>query len=208
MKYLFWNRIQEITKVFCHESLELAIRQLSFPYIFNDEGTPLTLHAHQACVYYAFKIAYQLCFEAMLQNFAYYTQIMLYTGVYVSQYAPQIQHYLSLILLKAQNHEYWQSLFIYFPNTVQFSSFFQLVPLQSRTYLVIYTNVATCTNTLISSLLHLQLQCDNNITTDSLKFHNPVQSMCYIAIGYVNYAGNLCLLCWYYAQCFYHLLCS
>ena len=23
MKYLFWNRIQEIMKVFCHESLEL-----------------------------------------------------------------------------------------------------------------------------------------------------------------------------------------
>ena len=23
MKYLFWNRVQEITKAFCHESLEL-----------------------------------------------------------------------------------------------------------------------------------------------------------------------------------------
>ena len=39
---------------------------------------------------------------------------------YVSQYAPQIEHFLSLILPKSQNHEYWQYLFIYFPNIVQF----------------------------------------------------------------------------------------
>ena len=49
----------------------------------------------------------------MLQNFAYYVQIMFH---YV--YAPQIQHFLSL---KSQNHEYQQSLFIYFQvATVQF----------------------------------------------------------------------------------------
>ena len=39
---------------------------------------------------------------------------------YVSQYSPQIQHFISLILLKSQNHEYQQSLFINFPNTMQF----------------------------------------------------------------------------------------
>ena len=39
--------------------------------------------------------------------------------IYVSQYsyAPQNQHFLSL---KSQNHEYQLSLFIYFPNTLQF----------------------------------------------------------------------------------------
>ena len=42
-----------------------------------------------------------------------------YVPYYVSQYTPQIQHFLSLILLKSQNHEYQQSLFIYFPITVQ-----------------------------------------------------------------------------------------
>ena len=39
----------------------------------------------------------------MLQNFAYYAQITLHVHVYVSQYAPQIQHLQSL---KSQNHEY------------------------------------------------------------------------------------------------------
>ena len=43
----------------------------------------------------SFKIAYWLYFEAMLQNFAYYAKIMLHM-----QYSLQIQHFLSLILLK------------------------------------------------------------------------------------------------------------
>ena len=38
-------------------------------------------------------------FGAILQNFAYYAP-------HVSHYALQIQHLISLILLKLQNHEY------------------------------------------------------------------------------------------------------
>ena len=39
---------------------------------------------------------------------------------YVSWYVPQIQYFLSFIVLKSQNHEYHWFLFTYFPNTVQF----------------------------------------------------------------------------------------
>ena len=39
------------------------------------------------------------------------------------------------------------------------------------------------------------------VSTDSLKYHNPVQSICFIIIDFIDYAGNLCLLCWHYAEC-------
>ena len=42
---------------------------------------------------------------------------------YVSQYSPQIQHFLSLILLKSQNHEYQWSSFIYLGKFVFLVSF-------------------------------------------------------------------------------------
>ena len=93
---------------------------------------------------------------------------------YVSHYSLQIQHLISLILLKLQNHEYLQSLFICYPNTVQFLSF-QLVPLESRTHLAIHVHTY-----LYQHFEFLfKLQFDKIITTDSLKSSNPV--------GFVNY---------------------
>ena len=44
-------------------------------------------------------LCFQNCFGEMLQNFAYYAQIMLHM---LSQYFPQIQHFLSL---KSQNND-------------------------------------------------------------------------------------------------------
>ena len=57
-------------------------------------------------------------------------------GPHVKYYALQIQHLISLILLKLQNHMF-------------------LVSLQSNTQLIIHLHV--CINTLNSVLLHLQL---------------------------------------------------
>ena len=98
----------------------------------------LTIAVHYACAYHAVKIAYYALEYIVLQNFAYYAP-------HVSQYSPQIQHLLSLILLKSLNHEYQQSLFF----QILCSFIFLVVPLQSSAYLAIHTvYVHACINTL------------------------------------------------------------
>ena len=111
----------------------------------------------------------------MLQNFPYYTQIMLH-------YALLIQHFLLLSYLN------------YIIMSINSLS-------RSTTVLTIY--LCTQINTLNSLLLHFATLV-NTYLTHSLPYINPNLIILGKTCILYHYAGNLCLLCWHYAQCFYH----
>ena len=117
----------------------------------------------------------------MLQNSPYYAQIMLHALCSTnSTFSFSYHSYLNYIIMSI--------------NSLSSSS----------TVLKIY--LRTHINTLNSLLFHFATLV-NTYLTKSLPHINPnltILGKTCILYNFFHYAGNFCLLCWHYAQCFYH----
>ena len=123
----------------------------------------------------------------MLQNFAYYAQFM--SHVYKALCSTNSTLHFPLILLKLENNEYISNLSSL--STVQHTIKNSSIHVYKR-FEFISVAFATLVNT----------HFDKILSKDSPKSHNPVNV--YIYTNFVNCAGNFCVLCWHYAQCFCH----
>ena len=84
---------------------------------------------------------------------------------------------------------------------------FWLVPLQSSTHL------ASTSYTYKYQHFEYQFVAFATLVWKTISYHRftDISQSCakhVFYIGFVDIAGNLCLLCWHYFQCFCHLLCS
>ena len=139
---------------------------------------------NQACAFYAFKMA----LYALEQCSRILPLMLKLCSLYVKYYICSTNStFVSFIQLKLQNHMSIRS--------VSHSSTVQHIINNSSTYVYwhfqfIFAAFATVVNACF----------DKIITTDSPKPHNPVKTC--ILHNFVSSAGNFCLLCWHYAQCF------
>ena len=93
-------------------------------------------------------------------------------------------------------------------STFSFSFHYIIMSINSLSSSSIVLTIYLCThiNTLNSLLLHFATLV-NTYLTKSLPRINPnltILGKTCILYNFFHYAGNFCLLCWQYAQCFYH----
>ena len=117
----------------------------------------------------------------MLQNFTYYAQLMF--------------HMLSIILYK------FKVLFLLSNLNYKIMSISSLYSyLQSSTQLTFH--LCMYINTLNSFLLHLQLYLVHILTKSLPPIHPNLTIAMHFIQFFINCTGNVCLLCWHYAQYF------
>ena len=195
------NQTTGKSAAYMHSTLVTVVWQLICWYVYNYD----TLVQGWKCrLVPIMLLKFPIILWSNAPKFAYYAQIMLH--MQSSSYAPQIKHFIYLILLKSLKFISIGSLYLFNSKYCAILSFWLI---GFCTVLHTYSNSHAYVH-ILTLWIPFCCICNFSLTKSLPQIHwnlSILYKPC-ILYRFFDYAGNLCLLCQHYAQCFCHLLCS